>query len=330
MPWEDVINSKHLNRTSLYASLAKLARIQKPLDDYDKSCTIEGSSCQPLSQDRNPISPLSSPQQLQEPSTPIQHHRRSPPSIPPSFTPRSKQPPPFTLQNANPDTIFSSPLSSPPTIIKPLTPSSQRQSLNSESPSQRKLQSKKNSERQEAVGSGETPDEDAQATENQTPHSHPPSSSVTDSRNTRGRNKNPVRYVSDNSLSDDDPNPKRRAFVKDDDFYPSSSQAPSEVTSSEAHNITKGQLPIEHKPEDDVKFTARLFLKELMGFFDQRCQDHHGQWDIDLEDRQERVISYQESFANKEKSGLKYGQLQHRQLRDSVDHRRHSYCDRQR
>ena len=77
MPWEDVINSKSLDRKSLYANLAKLARIKKSLDDYDKSSTIEGSSSQPASQDHHPLSPLSSPQQIQEPTTPIQHFRSS-------------------------------------------------------------------------------------------------------------------------------------------------------------------------------------------------------------------------------------------------------------
>ena len=284
LSWEEIINNKDLGRQSFYAQLAQLARIQKPLDDYDKSSTIEGSSPQPASQDREHISPSSSSsQRIQEPNTPIQRFRSSPPSTPPSFTSRLKRPL-FTTQNPNPQPPFSSPLSSPPTVIKPPTTFSQRQSLNSESPSQRKLQSKKKSDPQQNVGSQEAFDEDTQATEKQTLYSLPPSLSTTDSRKTRRLNEHSMRRVSDNSSSDDGPSPKRRSSLEDDDFHPSSPQAPVEVTSSEARNSAKTQLLAEHKPEEEVQLTARPFLKELMGFFDKTCQNRRGRWDIDLDD----------------------------------------------
>lgn len=282
LPWSDIINNENLDRRSLYAELANLARIQKPLDIYEKSSTFEGSSPQPASQDREPISPhCSSSQRIQDPNTPIQRFRSNPPSTPPSFTSPLKRPP-STLQNPNPQSLFSSPLSSPPTVIKSPSTSSQRQSLNSESPSQRRLQSKKKSDSQQTLGSQEAFNEDSQSTEKQTLSSLPPLLSTTRSRKTRGLNEPSVRQLSDISSSDDDPSPKRRSSLEDDDFYPSSPQAPLEVTSGEARNSAKAQLLAEHKPEEDVQATAKVFLTELINHFIKRCQEGRGQWAPDL------------------------------------------------
>ena len=111
-PWEEFVNDKDLDERSLNARLASLARIHKPLNDYDRSSTIEAPSSPPASQGRDALSPFSSPQQNQERDISSQHVRSSPVvSIPAPITPRPKQQSPS-----------SSPLSSPPEIIQTPTP----------------------------------------------------------------------------------------------------------------------------------------------------------------------------------------------------------------
>ena len=125
MPWKDIVNSKDLDKGPLYSNLSQLASISKPLGDYDRSSTLEGSTSEPAPQDRDSIPP--SPEQEQGPSAHIHHIRSSPPSMPGSLSPRLKRRPQFTLQDHGPRSSSSSPLSSPPATIKSPTPFSQRQ-----------------------------------------------------------------------------------------------------------------------------------------------------------------------------------------------------------
>ena len=185
MPWEEIISDKNLDQRSLYARLAHLARIDKPLNDYDRSSTIEGPSTPTASQGRDALSPFSSPRQNQERDTPRQHVLSSPSSIPVSITPRPKRQSPW-----------SSPLSSPPAIIKTPTPHPQQQAWKSTSVSSPTLYGKGKAgikgiadsllegrgddevQGDPDSGSEDALDEDVRGKGKRTPHSLLPSSST--------------------------------------------------------------------------------------------------------------------------------------------------------
>ena len=299
MPWEEIINGNDLDHTSLYAALARLAQILKPLEEYDRSSTIEGSS------------------QRQGPSTPIQHIRSSPPQMPASLTPRPNRRSPLTLQGQAPRSPFSSPLSSPPALINTPTESSQHQASKSTLASSPTPHSKGRPDFKEVVNdeydSGDEdaqggPDpwadsfvprlpsrygledalgEDAQGKGKRTLHSALKSYSATDRwSNLRGR-RNPTTDVPEHHSSDvDQPELKSRSPPEDLDYHPSFSQTALDTSLSEFPNISKAQLQAEHKSEEDVQHAARIFLEQLMNFFHDRCMDNHNgllrQWDLTL------------------------------------------------
>ena len=317
MPWEDIANSKDHDQKSLYANLAHLAQIIKPLSEYDKSSTIEGLSSQPASQTRDAISPFSSPRQRQEPNTPKQNIPSSPPAMPASLTPRPKRQSPFMVQDHGPRQPYSSPLSSPPAITKTSTPYSQQQvskSTSAFSPSPHgkgksgvkrvvdglherhgdvESQGDPNSWSDAAILqlSSRVESEDALVKAAQgkglpPPHLPLTSSSVTDRwSNLRGK-KSSASYVAEDASSDVDyPDLKSCSSSEDLDYHPSSSQTALKMLSSELPNISKAQLQAEHKSEEDVKYAARVFLDELNNFFHHRCiaehKESHRQWDLE-------------------------------------------------
>ena len=315
MPWEAILKSNDLDQSSLYANLAHLARPVRPLQDYDKSSTIEGPSSQPASQDRDSITPFSSPRQRQEPSTPARRIRSSPPLMPASLTPRPKRQCQSPSHHHNPQLPFSSPLSSPPATIKPPSLNSPPQALKSTSASRPQPHDQDRLEVGEAVDdqdegcrdddaqrisgfksesglpqpplrhdSEDALDEDAQGKGKSTSYSSLPSFSTTDRWSTRRSSKKPVDYIPEDHSSDFDPKLKSRSSSEDLDYQPSSPQAPLELPSSEAHNISKVQLKSEHKPEEDVKFTAKVFLIQLRNLIRNTCQDNRTdsgrQWDL--------------------------------------------------
>ena len=116
-PWAEIIDQEHVKNMSFYSSLSALARIRTPLDDYDKSSTIQAPSS-PAAPDRDDLSPFSTPPKNQECTTPPLHIRSSPPSMAASPTPRPKGQPLVNSHNQEPHMPWSSPLSSPPAIIK--------------------------------------------------------------------------------------------------------------------------------------------------------------------------------------------------------------------
>ena len=237
-PWEKITNDKELDQTSLYAGLASLARIHKPLNDYDRSSTVEGPSSPPASRGWDALSPFSSPQQNKERDIPSQPVRSSPMSTPAPITPRPKQQSPA-----------SSPLSSPPEIIKTPTPHPHQQAWKSTSVSSPTPHGKGK------AGIMGIADGLLQGPEDDQVQGDPDSGS-------------------EDALDEDVQGKGKRAPHSP---LPSSSSA---TPSSGFPSISKVQLQAEHKPEEEVQHAARLFLDELNNLFRQ-CVSHrapNGQW----------------------------------------------------
>ena len=326
MPWED-ITSKDLSGQFLYSNLAQLARIPSPLDEYDKSSTIQGLSSPPASKGQDPIRFFSSPEQRHKPSTPTQQIPSSPPRMPASVTPRSKRQSQFPSQSHNAESPFSSPLSSPPVKLNLRTSASQRQSLPSTSASGPSSDDQDRSKVEKFVedhddgsqGSGSADDgtekdgggevgsgddgvkgrpnptvprlppwhdskvvlnEDSQAKRQKISYSLSRSSSHTDRWSNLRRTKDPVSYATQNHSSDVGQDLKSHSPSEDLDYHPSSFPGPLD----ELEKVNKVQRDAEHKSEEDVKHTARLFLQELVHWLEIRCKDSHiesqGHWEL--------------------------------------------------
>ena len=146
MSWEELVNNKNLDHRSLYGGLVRLARKVEPLDEYDRSSTIEGPLSQPASQDRGPLPTFLSPGQRQEPSTPDRHFPSSPPPMPASRTQRPNGPSPST-----PQSNISSSVSDPPSVIITPTFNFSQKVLKSVSTSSHQLSDQTRSEIEDTV-----------------------------------------------------------------------------------------------------------------------------------------------------------------------------------
>ena len=117
-PWSHIINDEHIERNTFYGELANLAYITTPLGDYEKSSTIEDPSSPRLSPDRHNLSLFSTPPPKQGGSSPGKHFPSSPLPMPGPLTPSPKGKSLSNFQHQEPQPPWSSPLSSPPAIIK--------------------------------------------------------------------------------------------------------------------------------------------------------------------------------------------------------------------
>ena len=233
-PWKEITTDKNLDEESLYAGLAFLAGISKRLPDYDASSSIEAPSPPPASQGRDALSPFSSPLRNQERDISRQHLGSSPMSFPAPITPRPKRQSPS-----------SSPLSSPPEIIKIPSPYPHQQAWKSTSVSSPTPRGKGKA-RIKGIADGllQGPEDDQ------------------------------VQGDADSGSED--------ALDEDIQGLPSSSTA---TPSSGFPGISGAQLRAEHKPEEEVQHAARVFLNELNRQFRRCISDMASPRGWDLESK---------------------------------------------
>ena len=118
MPWVNIINDEDLDQGSFYGWLSTLAHVMTPLGEYDKSSTIQAPSSPPVAPHGHKLSPFSTPPRKEDRTTSVTAFPSSPPPIPGPLTPSPKGQSLSNFQNQGHQSPWSSPLSSPPAIIK--------------------------------------------------------------------------------------------------------------------------------------------------------------------------------------------------------------------